>query len=385
MEIRLKLGDNRSVPLYETLLFFFVVISILNSSVLPIGKIYYAYNLLCIVACLFIFFKGKRAKRIRRLSVVILIAFTISAIATKNLTMLVFALFIITAEKDFRRIVRSVFTGTLLGLLFVVTLAVVGIIPDYTYAHLGKIVHSYGFYYYSSIPYYILFTSLMHLYLKGKRVKLLEILAIYIIQYISYKLFTVRLTFYVGMVIIALTILFIKLDFLNLNRKIIKGISAILFPLATVISCGACINYQQGNPVWYAINSLFSNRISQGHYAFNNYSVKLLGQHIEMQGRASLALGLYSGNYFYIDSGYVYSVLVYGVLFTVILMLVYSILIVKICQINNKQLYVWLLAVLIFSVMNNALININMNPLLLCIPYLFHQSSLKQGIEKLNM
>ena len=382
MGMKLKLGTNKTVSLYSTLLFFFVIISIINSSVLPIGKIYYAYNALCIVACLFLFFRSKKTIKLHLLSIVLLITFTVTTITTNNLTMLVFAFFIITAEKDFSILVRTVFIGTLLGLLFVIMLAVVGIIPDYTYLHLGQTVHSYGFYYYSSIPYYLLFTSLMYLYLKGKNIKILEIITIFLIQYVSYKIFTVRLTFYVGVLIISLTLLFIKMRVGNLNRRVIKGISAILFPMAAIISCIACLEYKAGDPLWSTINSVFSNRISQGNYAFTNYSVKLFGQQIEMQGRAALALGLYSGHYFYIDSGYVYSVLVYGMVFTIVLLYVYSMMMVKICQINNKQLYIWLVAVLVFSVMNNALININMNPLLLCIPYLFQKGSFNQEIEK---
>ena len=375
MGTKIKFKDNISKPLYDTLLFFLVFISVLNSSALPFGKIYSVYNLLCIVICLILFYKRKRSKKLRHISIIILIAFTCSAITTKDLTMLSYALFIITAEKDFSRLVRTAFIGTWLGLLLVVPLAVCGIIPDYTYVHLGKTVHSFGFYYYSAIPYYILFTSLMYIYLKGKRLKLLEILVIYIFQYIAYKLFCVRLTFYIGMIMIALTLLFIKFNIGNLNHAIIKGISAVLFPLSTFISCEACIKYRPGNHIWDTLNSAFNNRISQGYSAFNNYSVKLLGQQIKMRGTASLALGVTSGEYFYIDSGYVYSVLLYGLFFTIILLIVYSLLMVKICEINNKQLYVWMLAVMIFSFLNNALININMNPLLLCIPYLFQQGS----------
>ena len=69
--------------------------------------------------------------------------------------------------------------------------------------------------------------------------------------------------------------------------------------------------------------------------------------------------------YFYIDSGFVYAILGYGVVFTVIILLIYSILTRWAYLQKDSTMLVWLLAVMLFSVVNNTWIGITYNPALL--------------------
>jgi len=70
-------------------------------------------------------------------------------------------------------------------------------------------------------------------------------------------------------------------------------------------------------------------------------------------------------NYFYIDSGFFYSLIGYGILFTVIFLLIYSYLYEHSAKNNDKPLFIWLTCVLIFTLINNVWVSIATNPVLL--------------------
>ena len=80
-------------------------------------------------------------------------------------------------------------------------------------------------------------------------------------------------------------------------------------------------------------------------------------------------------NYFYIDSGYIYSILGYGMLFTITVIILYSILYEKSCKDNNKIIWIWLTATMIFTIVNNSWVTLPYNPLLI---FIFTKSETKR-------
>ena len=69
-------------------------------------------------------------------------------------------------------------------------------------------------------------------------------------------------------------------------------------------------------------------------------------------------------NYFYIDSGYAYSLLGYGIVFTVLIIFMYSVIYYYCCKNNKKKLFIWITAVALFTMINNTWITLEYNPLL---------------------
>ena len=367
---------------YRTMLFCYILISVFNASALPMGPVTRIYNYVCVIGCIYILTRRKVVSRRQlRISLIILLVFTVSAISAKNFNVFVYALLIITADKSFEKIVKTVFVAASLGVLLIVAMSLIGIIPDYTYDHHGMTAHSLGFYYYSTIPYYLLFLLLMYIYLRKNKLKICEIIALFLIQLLSYRVFTVRLAFISGIGVVCLSLLIIKWKLFSINNSIVKYISVMLFPLAEIFSIYIGKNYSASNARWAAIDSFLTNRLSQASIAFAQYSIKFLGQQIEMHGSAAIALGLYSGAYFFIDSGYVFLILVYGLVFTAVVMTIYSFLMLKACKYNNKQLYIWLITVLMFSFINDVLIGINLNPILLCLPAICQRCIVYKGIR----
>ena len=71
----------------------------------------------------------------------------------------------------------------------------------------------------------------------------------------------------------------------------------------------------------------------------------------------------YVNHYFYVDSGYVYTLISYGIIFFIILIFLYSFLFQKAVRDNEFKLAIWCLVICIFSVINNIMLKISINPL----------------------
>lgn len=367
MSIKTNIEKRTGGPtVYQVLLGGYVTVSVINSSVISIGPVMTGYILLSIAANSLLILVGKKYRGGAYLWIMLsLLLFGIAAYTTGNIGIIAVLFFIFAADGDLRGIVKAVFVPELVSVLVIVLLALLNVLPDYTYNHDGVLAHSYGFYYYSSVPIYFYFCSIMFIYLRNRKLRVIEVIALLTMHYVVYRVFTVRATFFLGILSVAL---FYIANFkgIRIDRKWIQIAGSALFPLAEIISVIVCKNmYTASSPFWREVNALSSNRISQGSYALEHYPITLFGQRIEMRGSAALALGASSENYFYIDSGFIHSILAYGVMVMVLVLLAYSVFIRVICRKNEVLLLFWMISICLFSLINNALISIVYCPILL--------------------
>ena len=345
----------------------YAALDIINKSLLDIHTIMQMYIMIVIagLSSLMLLQKGGSAYKMVG-EAVILGVFTIAAISTNRTNMIVVGLFVLTAEyTDFRSLVKVSICCTLPALLFVIFCSLVGVIPDYLFVHNGMKAHSLGYSYYANVPYTLMFNMIAYLYLRGKKLKWLEVGVLLIINQIIFSFSTTRLTYYIFLGVLALFVVFVKLSvFKNVNRGIFKLIAVIGYPSAFAVAIWSAMHYNNESEFWKSADDLFNTRISLSHKGFEMYDIKLFGQYIKMLGNA------YGNNvtqytYFYIDSGYVYSLLGYGIVFTAVLLAAYSFLMWYACRSNNKPLLVWAFALMVFTVINNAWTAITYNPLLM--------------------
>ena len=134
---------------------------------------------------LMIIFFGKNLSYLKNIkyftiSVLILTLFLISAVVTKRLYLINYALFIINGMTvDFRKIVNSSFWGTLIATLTVVVASKMGILSDLVYITGGRISHSFGFSYFSHLSFLVLYLFLNYLFLRGKSITYFEIIGLF--------------------------------------------------------------------------------------------------------------------------------------------------------------------------------------------------------------
>ena len=121
---------------------------------------------------------------------------------------------------------------------------------------------------------------------------------------------------------------------------------------------------------WFIASDIVLNgRLSINVDSFKEYPVNLIGNFIEYSEGNILE------DYFYIDSGYVFSLLNCGWVFTLYLVISYSFLFVKIFEAKEAFLYLWLFFFGILNLFNNFLLSPVFFPLILL---LYDKSSLAQ-------
>jgi hypothetical protein len=126
------------------------------------------------------------------------------------------------------------------------------------------------------------------------------------------------------------------------------------------------MTYDLDNKFSYWLNSIMSNRISQSKMAVDQLGIHLFGTKFSMIGSYSVEnLGGYLENYFYVDSGYLYSILAYGVIISFVIFGIYTFVFYAAYKENNKELYIWTMIILILNFSNDFLFNVQ------CIPIVF--------------
>lgn len=299
----------------------------------------------------------------------ILVYYVIQEINFIFIILLIFAAYNISFKKI---AVCSILANSIM-IIYTIIGGVTGKFRDYTYSHQtldGKtvIAHSYGFLYYSTVSFMILYLSIMFIYIINEKYRFKSILVLTVLNFIVYRIFTARMPFIVYLIVVGFYFAINKIRIFNLKGWGWKVITNILPTLLTIVSILPCYIYNASSSLIVAINLIFNSRASQGYQALNKYGINLFGHQIEMYGTYSLKYGnankMIGLSYLYIDNGYLYSLLAYGIVFTVFLLIVYTGLF-NFSRTRNKILYIWIFAVLIFDLVNNSFLAIEYNPIIL--------------------
>lgn len=287
---------------------------------------------------------------------------------------------------DFDKIIKVLFFNTIFWLVVIVLLCKIGILPDYTFEHnvggVSTVAHSFGFKYYSWIGYISMAATMMWIYLR-KRLNIFELGILVALNVLLYKFHTTNLP-------LGLTLLFILAYFVVEKMHIIQFKSKVWKMVATILPVVLCsftftvvIAYGKGlfslSISW--MNTIVS-RLKYSVQAIEEYGIHLYATNVEQLGNTAKVYGEADSS-FYIDSGYVYSIIAYGIIFTVIILVFYTILFRYLYKNNNRILYIWITSLLFASCVNNFLYDIINNPVLFLIPTaLFNGGSLKNNSGK---
>lgn len=357
----------------------YVFASIIDSSLLTIGilKTLINYVSILLLGTLFII-KSKSAKQIQ--IYVLLSVFIFAALSTSRLYLLVYMMLLINARySTFRHIVKTSFIMTVFSVLFVVLCCKAGIVEDLVYSRNGvENAHSYGFGHYSSISYFALYLTIMWLYLRQTVIGYLEIAAIIAFNLGIYYATTTRLGFYIAILVIIMYIVLVKFDFINTASKLFMFFASIGFYTTFIVCLIINYFYDSTNPTLLMIDKLLNNRLGMGNTALKLYNPKLFGQMIEMVGIKTAVFGTGNNTYFYIDSGYIYALLGYGIIFTLIILTLYTMVMRNTAKNKQYVLLIWSIAVMLFTVSNNAWVSITYNPLLFYVVISEKNNLLKQ-------
>lgn len=344
----------------------YVFFSILDSSLLNISILATGYRWFALGALILVYFYNSFHRKITiKLFVIemcVVISFLLVTITTKKNFFVLTALFIITAETTgSKRIVKTHLISVLASLAVVFFLLVTKQIPDYLFGF--DSAHCFGFAYFHYVPYHMFFCLLEHLYLREKPLRVFDVGFILVVAYFLHKLTTVSLTFYLTFVLLILYYLIYKYPVVSINKRWITRLSAFVFPIGAFITYYMMVFYNPSSPQWVIINTIANGRLKYMNEGFHRYPITLFGQVVEMQGNSAVRERL--GAYFYIDSGFAYSLLGYGVILTIITFIMYDTLFRYSCKQEDKMLFIWLIIIMLFTVSNNIWLSLQYCPVIL--------------------
>ena len=360
---------SKKVKVYEffylILYFAFSYMYLLNASLIPLGKMYRYTGILCIGSMVLLLLMRLRkritAKALGGVIILGIVLFTGAIIADTSYVFVATCFVICSDFAPFKKIVKTSILASGIGLLTVLPLGKMGIIYDYVYhGH-----HSYGFGYYTIIAYLLFFMWIEYLYLRKKIVSYIELVVWIFVHIYIYHWIGVRLTFYLSLYVEILYIILLKIRVINLQTRLLKSFSIIGFPICGIGSVLVSYVFDSNIPVWEVLDSILSTRLSLGSNAISRYSIKLFGQHIEMKGNSYHSLG--AADYFYIDNGYLYTILCYGILFFILVIGIYSYLKYYASEMGYSMLWIWISTIMLFNFVNNTWLNISYNPVFLLI------------------
>ena len=174
----------------------------------------------------------------------------------------------------------------------------------------------------------------------------------------------IQLYFY-GIILLEVLCVLYKYSIITFQNKVWNIITYALFPFFQILSFVMAILYGRNSQLAYMLNVLFSGRLKYMYYGYANYGMHLLPQYINMNGASNSVL---QNEYFYIDSGYMYSALCFGLLCTIVFNIMYIFLFKRSWEMKDKFMYIWLIVISIMCLSNNFIISIILNPITLLIP-----------------
>lgn len=359
-----KLSKVNAADLFLPAYGMYVLFCILSDSLLPVGPLKKPVYLGIILISIWILYLNYRDNSISRkrlfFGILLQILFTAASYITDRDYLVICGMLInASGNTDFDKIVKTSLISSVIASAVVELLVILNRLPDYIYVDGDRAAHCLGFPYYSYLPFIVFYCLVMYLYVR-KKTSWIELGALFAVNNYMYSLSTIRLTYLLGIFVLALYVIQIRFGLTDISKKLFRYLSVTLFPALTVCTFFIMKNYK-GTGLWKKMNSLLSRRLELMNRGFIKYPIRLFGQKIEMLGNNA---GRVIDNYFYIDSGYAYSLLGYGIVFTVLIIFMYSVIYYYCCKNNKKKLFIWITAVALFTMINNTWITLEYNPLL---------------------
>lgn len=366
--------DNRvrlSELLYYIGVFFAVFSASVTNSSYMFANIGLPMNSIARYSALVFFLASIIARSRWKLRSIITVGFitvlsAIVVVISNDKALILYALMVLTIGKikpiD---VVRRIAKLNLIFLILVVGSSLIGFIPNDTFTHYDTTAYCLGYYYYSTCAYQVFFLTVVGYFLiSGKYKKFYEILYIalsILANYITYNICTVRLTFYCFILFVALILLY-KNTHLFKNNRFYRAVATWMFPVVALLTVFFSINYNKYSFI-KAFDILISYRFGFNYQAFQRYPISLLGNLIETHGEE------WDQNwhnlYFYIDSGYIDTLLGSGLIIFLLAIFCYTLISRMAVRENNYKLFVWCVIICVFSVLNNVFLSTCVNPLLL--------------------
>ena len=237
-------------------------------------------------------------------------------------------------------------------LLFVVTSAYLGIIPNELLIQNGdRYRYCLGFRYalYGATIYFNI--VMLWIYIRKQKIMLIEAIILMAINYWFYRMTDSRLLFWLAVIMVAIAFILKWFPGWLERRKAINLIAVFSYVISSVASI--CVSrFYDPNTSWMKqLDVYLHERLSLGQDSLQQYGVKLLGQKIEWIGNGLDMYGnVTEGTYSYVDSFYIQILQRYGIVFAVIVCVAMTVMLAR-CLKNREYYLLYILAAIGFHSM----------------------------------
>ena len=276
------------------------------------------------------------------------------------LTIISTILFVISINNvKFRKVLLLWTVSIVLLMISIYGLLKLGIIENTLRVQLGgRFRFSQGYQYVSLGANYLFHLTLVYLYLRKSKIRLLEILMLGILNYYFYVHTDTKSAFFLSILALALVYVFKNKV---VSQKILNAIGKITLAAGILIPIFLTYFYNSNSKFFQILNASLTGRLSLGNKTLSLYGVHMFGQRIdwELQQRATSVFD----NYLYVDSSFVNILLHYGIVLLVLIWLSYYLLI-KAGYFNTIEMLIFIVLI-IHSMFDPQFFELMYNPLLL--------------------
>lgn len=278
---------------------------------------------------------------------------------SSKLLLIIVLLVIASKGCNFTSICKFVIVTELFLLVSVNVLALTGVIKNITITLPNGNTGCYlGFSYISTEINFLFNIMMSYLYIKkNSNISWFTIILFAGINQFFYLHTDIVLIYTVANIALILIILHKKfhLDLTQIPGT--KNFSSLAFPSVAILSIVTAVLYNESNSIWATIDRLLSHRLRFNHRGIIEYGINLLGRHVQFE----FDFINYETGYFYIDNGFVYSLLCYGLIVTILITILYTILLRYTVKSNNNVLFIWVSSIAIYNLVNESILNIPIN------------------------
>lgn len=350
----------------------------------------FAKALIIILSIYFIVIGKTKLKDWVILFSLLLLAFT-TYYSSRNIDFSFFLLVVLgMRNKDIYKVIKSVYIGMLLGIIFVLFMYLIGLSPDIVQIRLGRVRHSLGF----SLPIILpaLYYSLVSAFilLKKNKLKSKHILIIVLFSIIIMLMCD-------GRAPMLLTLLTVFTVYFTTNTSIsTKKLSNIFFWISVIclifaisMSLYFVFYYDSNNIYHFKINEQLTGRAYWWNLYQSTYDINLFGQNILRVGGASIndSSVFLNSNLMILDNGYLSIIFEYGVV-TFIIFIILLTVNLKILKVKKDyiSLIVWL-GWIMYGIVSNQIYFIDRNFALFQFVYVLSSFSCAKnyGRSKINV
>lgn len=326
-----------------------------------------------------------------KITISIIVTFLLAiaiAIFAKNRTIL-FVVIILSAlrKMNFDKLIEIALKIYMVGFLFVVCLALLNIIPNWEFSRGNMPRYALGFIYATDAIGVYLAIILMFMYIKKDKATYIELLVLELINVFMYSYTNGRLSFILisTMIFIQLASKFQFVKNIFYSNFVQKCLKIVCHTLPIVLFLGLhilVVMYANNNFIANKVNKIISDRIKLTYQAYRNNDVNLFGNDIRWQGWGAYGYKeLEEGEEFvynFVDSSYARLILDCGIIFSCVVIYAYRETLIKSYEEKNYWLIFAIMFILVWSFIEQYIININKNLFILSFIPLLEMGEIKQ-------